>query len=125
SQSFYMHQRLKPGFNYIETRDGTTLSAYVNLPGPEEMGPYPTVVSYSGYAPSKPGMPLGSYDYLCDKLPVLCDAPNDPSALLAGLFSYATVAVNVRGTGCSGGAYDFFERLQLLDGYDVIETVAA
>ena len=30
----------------------------------------------------------------------------------------------MRGTGCSGGAYDFFEPLQGLDGYDVIETVA-
>src|SRR6185295_11205867 len=38
---------------------------------------------------------------------------------------YATVGVNMRGTGCSGGAYDYFEELQLLDGYDVIETVAA
>ena len=33
--------------------------------------------------------------------------------------------MNVRGTGCSGGAYDFFETMQVLDGYDVIETVAA
>ena len=30
----------------------------------------------------------------------------------------------MRGTGCSGGAFDYFERLQALDGYDVIETVA-
>ena len=41
------------------------------------------------------------------------------------LMGYATVGVNMRGTGCSGGAYDYFEELQLLDGYDVIETVAA
>lgn len=37
----------------------------------------------------------------------------------------ATVGVNMRGMGCSGGAYDFFETLQNLDGYDVIEAVAA
>ena len=30
----------------------------------------------------------------------------------------------MRGTGCSGGAFDFFEPLQSLDGYDVIETIA-
>jgi predicted acyl esterase len=30
----------------------------------------------------------------------------------------------MRGTGCSGGAFDYFEPLQGLDGYDVIETVA-
>jgi predicted acyl esterase len=29
----------------------------------------------------------------------------------------------MRGTGCSGGAFDFFEALQNLDGYDVIETI--
>jgi predicted acyl esterase len=34
------------------------------------------------------------------------------------------VDVNMRGTGCSGGAFDYFEHLQGLDGYDVIETVA-
>ena len=30
----------------------------------------------------------------------------------------------MRGTGCSGGAFDYFEPLQGLDGYDVVETVA-
>ena len=30
----------------------------------------------------------------------------------------------MRGTGCSGGAYDYFEPLQNLDGYDIVETVA-
>jgi hypothetical protein len=124
-RAFYTSQKLQPGFNYITTRDGTTLSAYVTFPADAAMGPFPTVVDYSGYAPSKPGMPIGGFDYLCPQLPVLCDAPNDPSALLAGLFGYATVSVNIRGTGCSAGAYDFFETLQNLDGYDVIETVAA
>src|SRR5690606_6944487 len=62
---------------------------------------------------------------VCGEFPVVCDGPNAPEALLAGVLGYATVGVNMRGTGCSGGAYDFFEPLQLLDGYDVIETVAA
>ena len=123
--SYYKQQKLVPGFNYIKTRDGTQLSAYITLPGPPEMGPYPTVVSYSGYDPSRPGEPIGNYSYLCPTLPALCDAPNDPAGLLAALFGYATVNVNMRGTGCSGGAYDFFETLQDLDGYDVIETAAA
>ena len=38
---------------------------------------------------------------------------------------YAWVGVNIRGTGCSGGAFNFFENLQALDGYDAIETIAA
>ncbi|MGI9609499.1 MAG: CocE/NonD family hydrolase, partial [Acidimicrobiia bacterium] len=41
------------------------------------------------------------------------------------LLGYALVQVNVRGTGCRGGVYDGFAPLERLDGYDVIETVAA
>ena len=37
---------------------------------------------------------------------------------------FAVVDVSMRGTGCSGGAFDFFEPLQNLDGYDVIQTIA-
>ncbi|MEY4173460.1 MAG: hypothetical protein RI900_625 [Actinomycetota bacterium] len=93
------------GFGYVVTRDGTTLSANVILPGPVENGPYPTVVEYSGYQPSDPG-----------------------SAQLAQLYTaqgFAYVGVNMRGTGCSGGSYRFFETAQSLDGYDTIEAIAA
>ena len=131
-QSLYENQELDEGFGYIETRDGTTLSAYVVLPGPPEDGPYPTVVEYSGYDPSNPLAGLSSLapgidpTPLCEAgLPTLCKAPAEPSSILAGVLGYAVVGVNVRGTGCSGGAYDFFETMQVLDGYDVIETVAA
>ncbi len=128
-QSHYDGQVLAEGFQYIETRDGTELSVNVVLPGPAENGPYPTVVEYSGYDPSNPtgGAIPGGIDPtpLCGALPILCKAPAQPASLLAGLMGYAVVGVNVRGTGCSGGAYDFFEELQVLDGYDVIETVAA
>lgn len=132
-QSFYDEQVLEPGFGYITTRDGTTLSIYVALPGPVEDGPYPTIVSYSGYEPSKPGgsladqYDLGGLDLesLCPTFPVICDAPNSPEGVLGGFLGFASVGVNMRGTGCSGGAYDFFEPLQILDGYDAIETIAA
>ena len=125
SADFYSSQVLKAGSTYIQTRDGTLLAAYITLPGPPEKGPYPTVVNYSGYDPAKPGQPYGDYSGLCGAFPSLCDAPSDSSALIASLFGYATVGVNLRGTGCSGGAYDFFDTLQKLDAYDVIEAVAA
>ncbi len=103
---FYAEQRLPaPGYGYIETRDGTTLSTNISLPGPAEDGPYPTVVEYSGYTPSDPD-----------------------SAGFGDLFTslgYAYVGVNMRGTGCSGGSFRFFEYTQSTDGYDVIETVAS
>ena len=105
--SSYRSIDLEPGYNYIPARDGTTLSAFVTLPGPIGDGPYPTLVEYSGYSPSDP------------------TAAQDPSRLLVPALGFALVQVNVRGTGCSGGSFDAFERIQSIDGYDVIETVAA
>ncbi|MCP4437221.1 MAG: CocE/NonD family hydrolase [Actinomycetia bacterium] len=136
-RDFYAGQTLEPGYTYIETRDGTQLSASVYLPGPAEDGPYPTVVEYSGYDPAKPGgnllesnaeklEELGiDAESLCETVEFLCNAPAQPSSIIALGMGYAVVAVNVRGTGCSGGAYDYNEPLQTLDGYDVIETVAS
>ena len=110
--AFYTEQQLAvdrtdtTGFDYIEVRDGTTLGAYIVLPGPVEDGPYPTVVEYSGYSPSNPEQGAGF-------------------ATLFQSLGYAYVGVNMRGTGCSGGSFEFFEYTQSTDGYDVIEAVAA
>jgi hypothetical protein len=98
---------LEQGVNYLSMRDGVLLSAMVRLPdaafyGP---GPYPTVVEYSGYGPSNP-------------------TSEEPSVRLARAVGYATVSVNMRGTGCSGGVFDVFNRAQMADGYDIVETVA-
>jgi predicted acyl esterase len=132
SPDLYTTQTLQPGYQYIEMRDGTLLSANVVLPGPPEDGPYPTVVEYSGYDPANPTNTrvLGALDAsavpgLCDSIPSLCTPAAQPGSVLAGMFGFAVVGVNVRGTGCSGGAYDFFDESQVADGYDVIETVAA
>ncbi len=120
----YTTQPLVAGFNYLTMRDGTKLSAWVTLPGSIN-GRFPTVVNYSGYSASKPGKPQEGFEFLCSDFPVVCTPPYDGSALLAGMSGYATVSVNMRGTGCSGGAYDYFEPMQVLDGYDIIEIVAA
>ncbi len=99
--STYGAQVLHAGFNYLTMRDGTTLSAFVTLPGPET-GSWPTVVNYSGYDASHPGTPDPGYAVFCGDFPILCSPPSDSSALVAGLFGYATVSVNMRGTGCPG-----------------------
>ncbi|MFN8641646.1 MAG: CocE/NonD family hydrolase [Candidatus Binatia bacterium] len=105
-RSFYASQVIGEGYGYLETRDGTLLSIMVRLPGPIDQGPYPTVIEYSGYDPSNPDSP-------------------QPSTLISGVLGYATVGINIRGTGCSGGAFQFFEPLQWTDGYDAIEVIAA
>lgn len=124
-EAFYQSQTLEAGYGYIYTRDGTPLSIFVSLPGPPEEGPYPTVVNYSGYSPSRPGKSLGGMaEAFCGVHPVLCAAPSAPAALIATVLGFASVGVNMRGTGCSGGAYDYFEPLQRMDGYDIVEIIA-
>ncbi len=105
--SFYEGIELETGYGYIPTRDGTLLSANIVRPfaGPTT-GPRPVVVTYSGYDPSNPaGLP--------------------PEALPYAARGYIVVAVNMRGSGCSGGAFDYYEPATSTDGYDVIEAVAA
>ena len=123
--SLYEEQVMVPGNGYLTMRDGTQLAYFLTLPGPIEDGPYPTLLSYSGYSPSRPGRSLGAdVEPFCGLYPVLCNAPDFPAGIFGTVMGYATVGVNVRGTGCSGGAFDYFEPLQGLDGYDVVETIA-
>ncbi len=99
-------QTLGEGYQYLTTRDGTKLAVDVRLPGPIDKGPYPTVIEYSGYGYARPS------------------GPESGISVIGNLIGFAVVDVNMRGTGCSGGAFDYFEPNQALDGYDVIETVA-
>ena len=118
-------QSIPPGgYGYLTTRDGTKLAYTVHPPtspaslpvglppdtklpnGPAYLPPYPTLIEYSGYGYANPA------------------GPQSGIAVLANIMGFAVVDVNMRGTGCSGGAFDFFEPLQNLDGYDVVETIA-
>jgi predicted acyl esterase len=128
--SIYSQSIPDNGYTYLKTRDGTELSIDVHpptspagepgvpstfhfptlpipgVPTPSYTAPYPTIIEYSGYGYANPA------------------GPENGIAVLANLMGFAVVDVNMRGTGCSGGAYDFFEKMQDLDGYDVIETIA-
>jgi uncharacterized protein len=107
-QSFYAQQSLHDGFQYIRARDGTLLAAMVRAPLGQTLadGPFPTVVEYSGYPAADPDNP-------------------QPSTLIASALGFATVGVNMRGSGCSGGVFDLFDLPTTADGYDIVETVAA
>jgi uncharacterized protein len=110
------------GYQYLTTRDGTKLAIYVHppshpagisslpdgisLPSSYTTAPYPTVIEYAGYGYADPA------------------GPDSGIAVLANLMGFAVVDVNMRGTGCSGGDFDYFEAQQNLDAYDVIQTIA-
>lgn len=88
---------------YLETRDGTLLAYDAVVPG-DASGKWPALLTYDGYA-------AGSS----------VDAGYVERYVPQG---YAVVGVSIRGTGCSGGAFDFFEPRQAQDGYDAVEWVA-
>ncbi|MDZ7734678.1 MAG: CocE/NonD family hydrolase [Acidimicrobiia bacterium] len=112
--SFYENQTVEEGFGYVTTHDGVELSVMVRFPDPAirdlwglpENGPFPTVVEYSGYSPSNP------------------EGAGAPGSMIANLMGFATVGINIRGTGCSGGVFDVFNAAQRADGYDAIEAIA-
>ena len=123
STAIYNQTVPSDGYGYLTTRDGIKLAYSVHPPTdvtnaegfdlPDNITsqivnhtPSPTLIEYSGYGYADPA------------------GPQSGIAALANLMGYTVVDVNMRGTGCSGGAFDFFEPLQGLDGYDTIETVA-
>jgi predicted acyl esterase len=125
NRSTYKQSIPDSGYSYLTTRDGTQLAIDVHPPGiPSGLGGlrsglqfaaaptagratrYPTLIEYSGYGYANPA------------------GPESGIAQLANLMGFAVVDVNMRGTGCSGGAFDYFEPLENLDAYDVIETIA-
>ncbi len=107
--STYKQSIPNSGYTYLTTRDGTQLAIDVHpptTPPTKHQGKYPTLIEYSGYGYANPA------------------GPESGLAQVANELGFAVVDVNIRGTGCSGGAFDYFEPLQSLDAYDVIQTIA-
>ena len=127
-QSYYDGIELKEGLNYVRMRDGIELAMTVRLPfGKSSLsqGPFPTYIEYSGYQVAAPKSLIAS---------VIGGGASDPLApatstavgsVIGPLLDFAVVSVQMRGSGCSGGAFDLFGLPTTFDGYDAIETVAA
>jgi uncharacterized protein len=130
--AFYRRKRLREGLNYVSMRDGIELAMTVRLPAGKTLadGPFPTLIEYSGYQIAAP------HNLLDSLIATLSGsgAPPDPLApatstavgsVIAPLLGFAVVSVQMRGSGCSGGAFDLFDLPTTYDGYDAVETVAA
>jgi predicted acyl esterase len=107
-RSIYKQSIPSSGYTYLTTRDGTQLAIDVHLPtfpSGKHKGHYPTLIEYSGYGYANPA------------------GPESGLAQVANAMGFAVVDVNIRGTGCSGGAFNYFEPLQSIDAYDVIQTI--
>jgi predicted acyl esterase len=109
NKSTYKQTIPSSGYGYLTTRDGTQLAIDVHppaFPSTKHKGQVPTLIEYSGYGYANPA------------------GPESGLAQVANELGFAVVDVNIRGTGCSGGAFNYFEPLQNLDAYDVIETIS-
>jgi predicted acyl esterase len=123
-QSFYKRIKLKQGLNYVKTRDGVELAMTVRLPAGKKLsdGPFPTLIEYSGYQTAAPHDLLGQI--LSGKPDPLAPASSTAVGSLIGLqLNFAVVSVQMRGSGCSGGAFDLFDLPTTYDGYDAVEAV--
>jgi uncharacterized protein len=127
-QSFYSSQQMHVGLNYIEMRDGVLLAATVRLPPGDTLadGPFPTVIEWSGYAVAAPHSLIDALEgkaSLDD--PLLPDTSTIVGSVIAPLLGFATVSLQMRGTGCSGGAFDLFGLDSDYDAYDAIQIVGS
>ncbi|MHB8220251.1 MAG: CocE/NonD family hydrolase, partial [Acidimicrobiales bacterium] len=128
--SFYSDQHLHAGLNYITMRDGIELAATVRLPPGKTLteGPFPTVIEDSGYPIAGPGTLLKSIESpttpSIDKT-LLPSSATAVGSALAPLLGFASVSLQMRGTGCSGGAFDLFGLPNTFDGYDAVQIVGS
>ena len=130
--TFFHKTKLKAGLNYVTVRDGIEIAMTVRLPAGKTLadGPFPTFIEYSGYQTAAP------HDLLASLVTSVSGgkAKDDPlapatstvvGAVIGPLLGFAVVSVQMRGSGCSGGAFDLFGLPTTYDGYDAVETVAA
>ncbi len=131
----YTRQPMHEGLNYLTMRDGIKLAATVRYPYGQTCSatsPCPTVIEWSGYdvaGPTDPIPPLvdgvlGLPCTNCGNPDLLPDSATYVGAVLARVSGFATVSLQMRGTGCSGGAFDLFGYPTDYDAYDAIEIVA-
>ena len=128
SAAFYSSQNLHAGLNYVRMRDGILLAATVRLPPGKTLadGPFPTVIEYSGYAVAPPHSLINALEGSAPSNdPLLPDTSTVVGSVIAPLLGFVTVSVQMRGTGCSGGAFDLFGLPSDYDGYDIVQTVGA
>jgi uncharacterized protein len=91
--------------HYVEMADGTPIAVNVQFPtGASPVGGWPTIIQIDGYG--------GASD------------PMNADSKTFGDGKYVAVHMSLRGTGCSGGQFDLFDRRSSEDGRQVIEWLA-
>jgi hypothetical protein len=89
-------------WGYLTVRDGVELAFEVVRPKGD--GPFPTLLTYDGYAAGA----VPDSGYAARYLPR----------------GYALAGLNLRGSSCSGGQFDFFQPSEGPDGFEMVEWIA-
>ncbi|MGH9185437.1 MAG: CocE/NonD family hydrolase [Acidimicrobiales bacterium] len=90
------------GLRYVTVSDGTSIAVNVQYPAGYQPGDrLPTIIQIDGY-----------------------DGATGPDNPARYGDRYVAVAMSLRGTGCSGGSFNLFDRRSSQDGYEVIEWIA-
>lgn len=101
----YAPARAAAPTTYVQVSDGTSIA--LNIQSPQRPAPvdgWPTIIEIDGYGGGS--------------------VPRSPASPVFGDNNYATVHMSLRGTGCSGGKFDLFDRRSSLDGVEIIEWIA-
>jgi len=91
-----------PDHTYVTMSDGVQIAIAVNYPpgfSPDDEGLWGTLFEMDGYAGG--------------------GGAHNPASFGN---NYVTVHASIRGTGCSGGRFDLFDRRHAYDGYEIIEN---
>jgi hypothetical protein len=105
--AMYSDQPMHAGLNCITMRDGIQLVATVRYP-------YDSTCSTAA---------LGEPCTGCGDQNLLPDSATDIGSVLARVSGFATVSLQMRGTRCSGGAYDLFGYPSDYDASDASDAV--
>jgi predicted acyl esterase len=135
--ALYTNQPMHQGLNYLTMRDGIQLAATVRYPYNSTCSttaPCPTVIEYSGYNTAAPTDPIPSLLVgalggtctvaVCGDSNLLPSSSTEVGSVVARFAGFATVSLQMRGTGCSGGAFDLFGYPSDYDAYDAVEIIA-
>jgi putative CocE/NonD family hydrolase len=106
--------------DFEETEYGHVRRAY----DPPEIGDRPVILTVDGYAHGSPTHYVRMRDGQLMAVDIAVD-PDDRAWRAPPVSEeYVCVHASIRGTGCSGGTFDLYDRTHAKDGYEIVEWLA-
>lgn len=91
---------------------------------PPEIGDRPVILTVDGYAHGSPSHYVEMRDGELMAVDVAVDSGDRAWRAPPVSEEYVCVHASIRGTGCSGGTFDLYDRTHARDGYEIVEWLA-